>query len=404
MTRAGLEALTSGAILSPFTRNRQLLDGTLPGDERVIDLTIGEPRETMPDFVGAMIHDKQDLFAKYPPIRGYDELRLTIAAWIRRRYGDATEIDPDREVLPVCGSREALFFAMLPAAGRKQVDGEPVAFICNPFYTTYLGAVLAAGVKPIFLNATEASGHLPDLDWLAARPELMQRAVAFFLCSPANPQGASADRAYLLRALDLARRYNFMLFVDECYSEIYGDQPPIGGLEVACGTAQGFQNLVVFNSLSKRSNVPGLRSGFMAGDGDFMERLAEIRNMVAPQIPGPIQHVSIAAWSDEDHVISNRRAYQLKYDVCDEILGARFGYHRPQGGFFLWLNMNHIGGCEAATLTLWKGSGVKVIPGAYLSQADCAGVNPGDDYIRVALVHDLATIRLALQRIVQILA
>ncbi len=290
----------------------------------------------------------------------------------------------------------------MPAIGRKQVSGRPAVLLPNPYYAVYIGAALAFDAEPVYLNATEATGHLPDLDALEREPDLLARTVAFYLCSPANPQGASADAAYIARALDLARRYDFMLFSDECYSEIYTAEPPPGALQIAAATPERFKNVIVFNSLSKRSNLPGLRSGFCAGDGDFLETLAEIRNVCGPQMPGPTQAASAAIWAEEQHVAVNRQAYRLKYDLCDEILGTRFGYRRPAGGFFLWLDMEQAGGSVEATVTLWQRCGVKVLPGAYLAQRGRDGTNPGDKYVRVALVHDPATIREALERIVSI--
>jgi aspartate/methionine/tyrosine aminotransferase len=251
----------------------------------------------------------------------------------------------------------------------------------------------------VFLNATAATGHLPDLDAIAGDAPLLDRTIALYLCSPANPQGAVASAAYIGRALELARRHDFMLFLDECYSEIYGGEPPTGGLEVAASTPQRFANLVVFNSLSKRSNLPGLRSGFVAGDGDFLDSLAEIRNLIAPQVPGPTQHASAAVWAEEQHATANRLAYQKKFDVCDRVLGARFGYVRPAGGFFLWLDMAQFGGGSNAAVTLWQRAGVKVLPGGFLAQPAADGTNPGDDYVRVALVHEPATIEDALSRL-----
>lgn len=206
------------------------------------------------------------------------------------------------------------------------------------------------------------------------------------------------------RALALARAYDFMLFFDECYSEIYSGRAPTGGLEVAAKTPERFRNLAVFNSLSKRSNLPGLRSGFVAGDADFLATLFEVRNLVGPQMPGPTQHASSAVWSEEQHVTANRLAYQAKYDEADAILGTRFGYARPAGGFFLWLDMRGLGNGENASLTLWKRFGVKVIPGAYLAHTGHDGTNPGENYVRVALVHDAATIRQALERFVLVSA
>ncbi|MBL8566487.1 MAG: aminotransferase class I/II-fold pyridoxal phosphate-dependent enzyme [Hyphomicrobiaceae bacterium] len=402
----GLAALASGAVLSPFTRLRNLLADIPPGHARTIDLTLGEPRETMPGFIADKIRDAEALFAKYPPIKGSDELRTAIAEWLDRRFGlaGAAQVDAAREVLPTNGSREGLYYAALPAVGRKQTADRPAILITNPYYQAYIGAALATGAEPVYLNATAATGHLPDLDEIAGDTALLARTAAFYLCSPANPQGAVATRAYIERALALAREHDFMLFLDECYSEIYADAPPAGGLEVASTTPERFRNLVVFNSLSKRSNLPGLRSGFCAGDAAFLETLTEIRNLVGPTMPGPVQHASAAAWSEEQHVVSNRLAYRAKYDVCDEVLGSRYGYSRPAGGFFLWLDLGHWGGGSEATVTIWKRCGVRVIPGAFLAQPGRDGTNPGADYVRMALVANPATIREALQRIVSVLA
>ncbi len=406
MSLRGLAALAQGAVLSPFTRLRALLDGIPPSHARPIDMSLGEPREQAPSFVAEKILEAEGLFAKYPAIRGSDELRAAIAAWLGRRFGPGVghALDPVREILPCNGSREGLFYAGLAAAGRKTVAGRPAILMCNPYYQAYLGAALAAGTEPVFLNATTATGHLPDLGEIADDEPLLARTVALYLCSPANPQGAVADEVYIHRALDLARAYDFMLFFDECYSEIYSDLRPSGALTVAHCTRDGFRNLVVFNSLSKRSNLPGLRSGFCAGDGAFLDSLAELRNLVGPQMPGPTQHASAAVWSDDAHVATNRAAYNAKYDVCDRVLGGRFGYRRPAGGFFLWLDVGAHGGGEAATVTLWKHCAVKVVPGAFLAQHGRDGTNPGANYARVALVHDATTVEEALERIVALLA
>ena len=401
---SGLAALANGAVLSPFTQLRRLLGSTPAGHPEPIDLTIGEPREAMPPFVVARLLEAVSGYANYPPIRGTAELRAAISAWSGRRYGAAAPLDPDREVLPINGSREGLFLAALPAAGRKAVRGRPAILMCNPYYSAYIGGALAADAEPVFLNATEATEHLPNLEALAADKTLLERTVALYLCSPANPQGAVASPAYIARALELARAHDFMLFFDECYSELYTGAPPAGALQVAAATPQRFANLVVFNSLSKRSNLPGLRSGFCAGDARFIDTFAEIRNMVAPQVPGPTQHVSAAVWADEAHVEANREAYRRKFEVCDRILGSKYGYRRPAGGFFLWLDMSNFGGAAQATVTLWQRAGVKVLPGAFLAQAGRDGTNPGANYLRLALVRDPATVGEALERLVVVLA
>lgn len=401
---SGLAALAHGAVLSPFTQLRKLLGNTPAGHSNVIDLTIGEPREPMPPFVTEKLLQVQAAYANYPPIRGTGELRSAISNWAAKRFGANAAPDPEREILPINGSREGLFLAALPAVGRKEHTARPAVLMCNPYYSAYVGGALATNAEAVYLNATAATGQLPDLDALAHNKPLLERTAALYLCSPANPQGAVADAAYIKRALDLARTYDFMLFFDECYSEIYDRTPPTGALEVAAQTPERFSNLVVFNSLSKRSNLPGLRSGFCAGDASFIDTFGEIRNMVAPQMPGPTQHASAAVWSDEAHVEANRAAYRQKYDVCDCILQGRYGYRRPAGGFFLWLDVSNFGGASEATVTLWQRAGVKVLPGAFLAQAGSDGTNPGADYLRLALVRDPATVGEALERLVVVLA
>ena len=398
----GLEAMVQGKILSPFTRLRRLLDGVAPGHDKPIEMTVGDPRETMPGFVADRLVEAKALLGSYPPTRGSEDLRRAIGTWIERRYGLAGQIDPLREVHPLNGSREGLFYAIFPAIGRKRVTGQPAVLLPNPFYHAYLGSVLAVNAEPVFLDATDATGHLPDLDALAKDTDTLERTVAFYLCSPANPQGAVASPEYIARALALARKHDFMLFFDECYSEIYSGAPPTGGLEAAADTPERFANIVVFNSLSKRSNLPGLRSGFCAGDARFLDTLAEIRNSIAPQVPGPTQHASAAVWAEEQHASANRAAYRAKFDLCDKVVGDRFGYKRPDGGFFLWLDMAQFGGGSNAAVTLWQRSGVKVLPGCFLAQTAEDGINPGDDYVRVALVADLPTLKDALERMLEL--
>jgi aspartate/methionine/tyrosine aminotransferase len=398
-----LSSLTSGAVSSPFTQLRKLLAGIPPGHVKPIELTIGEPREAIPDFIAAKLDEATALYGKYPPIRGADEVRNAISEWLSKRYSLPSAVDPEREVLMLSGSREGLFFACLPALGRKDVKGRPAILMCNPYYSAYVAGAVAVGAEPIFLNTTKATGFLPDLDALGGDGGLLGRAVALFINSPANPQGAVAERGYILKALELARAHDFMLFLDECYSEIYTEAAPSGGLEVAIRTPERFRNLVVFNSLSKRSNLPGLRSGFCAGDAAFLEAYAEVRNMCAPTVPLPVQHVSAAIWRDEAHVEHSRDAYREKFIISDKVLAGRYGYTRPAGGFCLWLDMRQFGGGSQAAVTLWQRAGVKVIPGSFLAQTGRDGTNPGADYVRVAMVQDPAMIREALERTISVL-
>lgn len=403
-----LHDLTAGRVLSPFTQLRRLLGSTPSGHAKPIELTIGEPREPMPQFVVEKLNEASALLGKYPPIRGSDELKASVSTWLSKRYALPGGVDPASEILALNGSREGLFYACMPAVGRKQVatriGGRPAILMCNPYYSAYLGGALGVGAEPVFLNATKDTGFLPDLDEIARDAELMARTAALFICSPANPQGAVASRAYILKALTLARAHDFMLLFDECYSEIYTQAAPTGALEVAAATPERFRNLVVFNSLSKRSNLPGMRSGFCAGDAAFIESFAEIRNMCAPQVPGPVQHASAAAWGDEAHVEKARDAYRAKFAIADKLLTGRLGYVRPAGGFCLWLDVSQFGNDKEATVTLWKDKGVKVIPGSFLAQAGRDGTNPGANYVRLALVQDPETIREALERLIEVLA
>jgi aspartate/methionine/tyrosine aminotransferase len=250
----------------------------------------------------------------------------------------------------------------------------------------------------VFLPTTRGNGFLPDLDSLST--ETLDRTVAFYLASPANPQGSVATRSYFDRVKQLADRHSFIVLSDECYSEIYTEEAP-GSMLASAGN--DFANVVAFQSLSKRSNLPGMRVGFVAGDKNFLSRFHELRNVAAPQVPVPLQHVAVAAYSDETHVDENRRLYRIKFDLADQILGNRFGYRRPAGGFCIWLDVSAHGGDEAATVKLFKDGGVRVVPGSYLARPQADGSNPGAGYIRVAMVQDSETTAEALHRMVEVL-
>jgi aspartate/methionine/tyrosine aminotransferase len=384
---------------SPFVRTHELLQGIAPGHPP-INLSVGEPQHAVPPFVGPVLAAHIDDFGRYPANKGIDAFRRTVAAWLARRYRLPRPVDPETEVIVLNGTREGLFLAAIAAkrfVARR--DGPPAILLPNPFYAAYAAGAAAADCEAVYLPATAETGFLPDLDALDAK--LLARTVAFYLASPANPQGAVADFSYLTRLVALSRRYGFLIFADECYCEIYlKGIPPRGMLEAA---APDFDNVVVFHSLSKRSNLPGLRVGFAAGDRRFLSHFIELRNVAAPQVPVPAQQVAIAAYNDESHVEANRALYVEKFDLADQIIGARYGYKRPDGGFFLWLDVKAHGGDEAACQKLWREAGLRVIPGQYLARVGSDGRNPGLGYLRVALVHDRPTTAEALRRLVAVL-
>ena len=383
---------------SPFVRLRELL-GTIEPGKPPISLAVGEPQHRVPAFVGPVLAAHIDEFGRYPMNKGLDAFCEAAAAWLGRRFALPRPIDPTNEILVLNGSREGLFLAAIAAArwvsGRR---GRPAMLLPNPFYAAYAAGAVTANCEPVYLPAMAATGFLPDLETLSE--ELLARTVAFFIASPANPQGAVADPAYLERVVALARRFGFLVFSDECYSEIYTRHPPAGILEAA---GPDFANVVEFQSLSKRSNLPGLRIGFAAGDRRFLARFLELRNISAPQVPMPAQRVAIAAYGDEVHVEENRRLYAQKYDLADTIIGKRYGYRRPEGGFFLWLDVSGLGGDEAVALRLWREAGLRVVPGRYLAREQADGSNPGLGYIRIAMVQDQETTAQALHRLVAVL-
>lgn len=393
-------SLDDGLPRSPFQRLRTLLGDTRPGAEP-IDLSIGAPRHAFPDIVADTLARAMEGFAHYPPAHGNTDFGAAAADWLTRRFALAAPLDPARHVLPVAGSREGLFTIAFIAAADARARGiaDPVVLLPNPFYPVYAGAALSAGLRPIALPATASTGDLPDLDAIAE--DLLARAAAFYICSPANPQGSIAGLDYLTRLVTTARQYGFILISDECYSELYRDEPPPGML--AAAEDGGHARALAFNSLSKRSNVPGLRAGLVAGDPELIERFFAFRNVVAATVPLPVQAVAAALWRDETHVEDNRHRYNEKFARAAAVLGERYGHATPPGGFFLWLDVAARGGSETAALALWREAGVKVVPGAYLAVPDEAGVNPGADHLRIALVGETGEIEEALTRLVNVL-
>jgi N-succinyldiaminopimelate aminotransferase len=397
MLNARLELLND----YPFQRLADLLAGITPrANLPPIAMHVGEPQHQPPAFVREIIDRGNATWNRYPPLQGTPEFKAACAAWLTRRYRlKPGSINPETQIAPVAGTREGLFQAALLAI-TPQTDGrKPIALMPNPFYQVYYGAAVMAGAEAVFMPATKATGFLPDLD---AIPEAtLARTQIMYLCSPANPQGAVADLAYLQKAIRLARQYNFLLVSDECYGELYySDTPPPGALEAAASLGGGFDNLIVFHTLSKRSSAPGLRSGFASGAPRTIAKFNQLRAFSCAATPLAVMDAATALWSDEEHVIANRAVYRAKYDIADRLFGNRFGYYRPGGGFYLWLDV--VDG-EAAAKRLWSEAGIKVLPGGYVTKPDAEGRNIGKPYIRVALVHDLETTEAALTRMASVL-
>lgn len=395
---------------SPFPRLNALIEGIEPGKPPLV-MSLGEPQHPFPGFVMEEISRNSALFGKYPPIVGTAEFRNAAAGWLGRRYGIAEAIgkgralDPETQILPVNGTREALFNIAQIATPPQKAGKRPAILMPNPFYQCYAAAALAAGAEPVYIAATRETGFMPDFEALSE--ELLARTAMIYFCSPANPQGSVASLDYLKRLIALAREHAIVLAIDECYADIYDREPPAGALEAALGMAgegaDPFANIIVFHSLSKRSSLPGLRSGFCAGERALMQRFRNFRNIAAPQVPLPLMAASAACWNDDAHAAVNRDLYRAKIDAAERVLGNRFGFYRPPGGFFLWLD---VGDGETAARELWAKAGVKVLPGAYLSREDSPygpGGNPGTAYIRVALVDGEAETEEALARMAEVL-
>lgn len=360
-----------------FPRLRALLDGHPPGGE-VLHMTIGEPRHPFPAWIADVITEHAGEFGRYPVNEGAPGLRRAIGDWVARRYG--VTLDPDTQVMALNGTREGLYNAMMALCPEAKGGKWPVVLIPNPFYQVYMVAALSVGAEPVFVPAARGTGFLPDFS--ALPPETLNQVAVAWLCSPSNPQGAVATREDWAHLIGLAELYDFKVFADECYAEIYRDTPPPGALEVAREMGADPERVVIFHSLSKRSNLPGLRSGFAAGGPESIARLKQLRAYAGSPLPMPLQHAAERVWDDEDHVTENRRLYREKYALADDILGGIPGYEPPEAGFFLWLP---VADGEAAALKLWRETGIRVLPGAYLGR-EVAGENPGTGYLRVALV------------------
>jgi N-succinyldiaminopimelate aminotransferase len=369
----------------PFERLAALKQGLAPPAQLShIPLSIGEPRHVPPAFVLDTLRASLGELGSYPSTRGLPELRNAAARWTERRFALVPgSVDGESRVLPVAGTREALF-AFVQAVVDARSGTAPLVLMPNPGYQIYEGAALLAGAEPYYLNTTAASGFLPDLD--AVPTAVWQRCQLLFLCSPANPVGAVMDSAYLQNALRLAEQYDFVIASDECYADLFDDEaaPPPSLLTAAAAMGNtAFRRCMSFHSLSKRSSLPGLRSGFVAGDAALITPFLLYRTYHGCAMPIPTQKASIAAWSDDAHVVVNRALYRRKFDRVLPILAPVIAAHRPAGGFYLWL---HVGGDdERFTAELFATQNITVVPGSYLARQTPTG-NPGAGFVRISLV------------------
>ena len=374
---------------SPFARLRALLDDVTPRLAPV-SLALGEPQHAPPDFVLQALKQNPDDYGRYPPIGGTPAWQAAVRSWLKRRFHTDNVLAEATQILPLNGTREGLFLAAQIAP--QKADG--LMAMPDPFYQIYASAAVAAGAQPHYLAATQENGFVPALEDISA--DVLARLRALYLCNPANPQGVVADKAYLEKALELAQHYGFILMVDECYAEIYHPDgaPPPSILQIMQDKNLADAPVLAFHSLSKRSNLPGLRSGFVAGGISAMRALSDLRQIAGPQCPLPAQAAAALAWDDDAHVADNRRLYAEKFDLAETVFADAYDFQRPAAGFFLWLNVGH---GEAAALHLWREQGVRVLPGAYLAADEHAA--HAAPYIRVALVANMTIMQAALQNL-----
>lgn len=379
----------------PFEKIRSLLKGVTPANQSAVSLAIGEPKHPTPELIHQAVIEHLNGLASYPATKGEANLRQAISAWLTQRFQlPADSIDPDQHVLPVNGTREALFAFAQAIIDRTD---KPAVLMPNPFYQIYEGAAFLAGAEPVYLNCTEEHSFIPDFDAVPA--ELWQRCQLLYICTPGNPTGAVMPIAQLQQLINLAQQYDFVIASDECYSELYfdEDQPPLGLLQAAAQMGNSsYKHCVVFHSLSKRSNAPGMRSGFIAGDAEILAKFLLYRTYHGCAMPPPFQAASVVAWQDETHVRANRDQYRAKFEAVLEILSPVMDVKKPDAGFYLWPKTPIDD--QAFTKELVARANVHIVPGSYLSRETAAG-NPGQNRVRMALVATQAECIEAAQRI-----
>ena len=379
----------------PFEKIRSLLKGVTPANQPAVSLAIGEPKHPTPEFIHQAVMEHLNGLASYPATKGEANLRQAISTWLTQRFQlPADSLDPEQQVLPVNGTREALFAFAQAIIDR---NAKPAVLMPNPFYQIYEGAAFLAGAEPVYLNCTEDHGFIPDFDAVPA--ELWQRCQLLYICTPGNPTGAVMSIAQLQKLINLAQQYNFVIASDECYSELYfdEDQPPVGLLQAAAQMGNSaYKHCVVFHSLSKRSNAPGMRSGFIAGDAEILAKFLLYRTYHGCAMPPPFQAASVVAWQNEAHVRANRDQYRAKFEAVLEILSPVMDVKKPDAGFYLWPSTPIDD--QTFTKELVARANVHIVPGSYLSRETTAG-NPGHNRVRLALVATQAECIEAAQRI-----
>jgi N-succinyldiaminopimelate aminotransferase len=383
----------------PFQRLAELIRNiTPPSGKRPIRLSMGEPQHAAPSFVLEELTKNLKSLSSYPTTKGSPELRQAIASWATRRFGlDGVRLDPERHVLPVAGTREALFSIAQAVIDRRLHADQPVVVMPNPFYQIYEGAALLAGARPYFLNTVAANGY--QMDFARVPDDVWKQVQLVYICSPGNPTGAVLDEDGFAQLIELADRHDFVIASDECYSEIYFDEakPPPGLLQVASRLGRAdYRRCLVFHSLSKRSNLPGLRSGFVAGDSEILEQYLLYRTYQGCALPPPTQAASIKAWDDEAHVRENRALYRKKFDAVLDILGPVLKIERPEAGFYLWPELPQDD--ETFVRELYARENVMLVPGRFLSR-HAQGTDPGANRARLALVAEVGECIEAAQRI-----
>ncbi|MES2579248.1 MAG: succinyldiaminopimelate transaminase [Pseudomonadota bacterium] len=371
----------------PFQRLRDLFAGTTPNPAfKPINLSIGEPKHATPTLITDALVNNLAGLANYPTTLGSLALRTAISQWIARRY-NLPALNPETSILPVNGSREALFAFAQVVIDRTKPN--PIVISPNPFYQIYEGAAFLAGATPYFLNTTPENGHAMDFEQVPA--EILNRTQLVYVCSPGNPSGKVMNLAQWKTLFALSDQYGFVIAADECYAEIYFDEanPPLGALQAAHQLGRDYKNLVVFSSLSKRSNVPGMRSGFVAGDASIIEAFTLYRTYHGCAMNPAIQAASLTAWNDDAHVIENRRLYAEKFKTVTPILSSVLEVKLPDAAFYLWAKIKDPAMTDTDfALKLYRDLNITVLPGSYLAR-EVNGINPGKNFIRLALVASL---------------